>query len=128
MRPSLRTLAIAAAAQAATITVDQGKRARVLSVSFGVTPTPGQAEQATVSFSRGSTILARAGSGPCGDNVSIAHAGIGQTDPVASGSNASVLPFSLPDIWWQWNTVVTIGFTLTPPAAGGTIVYELDDL
>jgi len=105
-----------------------GKRIRVLSVNYGVTPTPGQLEQGTINYARGTATFLRNGSGPCGDNVSVVTAVLGMNDPVCTGANAVLLQMGLPDIWFPHPINVTIAFSLTPPAGGATIVYELDDL
>lgn len=112
-----------------------GKQIRIVAVRFTVTPTPGQLEQALVNFTRGGTTIVSAASPPSGDNIASAQAAIGstiapllETAAFTYTGNATVLPFALPDITWPFEIRVTIGFSLTAPVNGMTLVYELDDL
>lgn len=130
MKPNRETILLTMPSLLLTVQVPCpiGKRIRVVSVNFVVTPTAGQNEQATITYARGTASFMRNGSGPCGDNVSIVTAVAGLADPVCTGANASLLVMGLPDLWFPFPVNVVINFSLTPPASGATIVYELDDL
>ena len=130
MKPPRETILLTMPALLLTVQVPCpiGKRIRVVSVNFVVTPTAGQNEQGTINYARGTATFIRNGSGPCGDNVSVITAVLGMNDPVCTGANAVLLQMGLPDIWFGHPINVTIAFSLTPPAGGATIVYELDNL
>jgi len=127
MKASRKLLSLNVVGTTQAVPCPVGKRIRIVSVFFSVTPTPGQNEQASVTFQRGNVTLAASGSGPAGDNVTEAFGAIGNGDPVANGANALILPFPLPDFWWPFEIRVINSFALTPPTTG-TILYELDNL